>query len=102
MIKAANYLAALIAAAMIVSGAAPLHAQPAQLPIENLPPPARVIHAGYWPAACPLGTHYVCWHGSYGGRYCGCWHGGDVPACPAGYHFACRPDAFGGLYCACY
>jgi hypothetical protein len=102
MIKAAHYLAALTVTVAIMSGATQHSAQPAPLPMEGLPPSTRIIHAGYWPAACPFGTHYVCWHGSYGGRYCGCWHGGDAPACPAGYHFSCRPDAFGGLYCACY
>jgi len=94
-----------MAALAIASGAAVLQAKADPLAVERLASPARATPVGYysaWPDACPFGSHYVCWHGSYGGRYCGCWPGGDRPACPAGYHFTCRPDALGGLYCACY
>jgi hypothetical protein len=103
MIKTASWLAAVMTAIAIISSAAPVKAQLAQPPIEGRAAP--VMQAGYyslWPSACPFGSHYVCWRGSYGGRYCGCWPGGDRPACPAGYHFTCRPDPFGVPYCACY
>ena len=102
MTKAANCLAALAATAVIMSAAVALAAQ---LPAAAVATPARIIQAGYyapWSPACSYGSHYVCWRGSYGGRYCGCWAGGDRPACPAGYHFSCRPDPFGIPYCACY
>lgn len=101
-IRNANRLAVVIAAAAITSAAAPLAANADQLAIER---PAHVVQAGYlspWPGACPFGSHYVCGRGSYGGRFCGCWPGGDRPACPAGYHYTCRPDPFGNPYCACY
>jgi len=57
--------------------------------------------AGYSPL-CGYGAHYACWYGADGGRYCGCWLGGDRPACPYGYHFSCRYGPDGPIDCACY
>jgi hypothetical protein len=100
-----NRLAVVIAAGAIASALAPLAAQADPLVIERPASEARVVQVGnyaLWPWACPAGTHYTCWRGSYGGRYCGCWVGGDRPACPTGYYYTCRPDPFGNPYCACY
>jgi hypothetical protein len=96
-------LAVVIAA--IAIAVAPSAGQAEPLVAEQSAPAAHVVQAGYltpWPGACPFGQHYTCWRGSYGGRYCGCWVGGDRPACPAGYYYTCRPDPFGNPYCACY
>jgi len=98
-------LAGVVTSVAIASGAGLPTAKAAQLPAGRFAPAAHVIHAGYystWPPACSFGSHYVCWRGTYGGRYCGCWPGGDRPACPSGYHFACHPDPSGVPYCACY
>jgi hypothetical protein len=103
-VRHAIRLAAVIAGIAIGSGAALLQVKANPLPTEPLAA-ARVMHAGYLaptPWACPFGSHYTCWRGSYGGRYCGCWPGGDRPACPAGYYYTCRPDPFGNPSCACY
>jgi hypothetical protein len=103
VLRRANRLAVVIAAAVIASAAAPLAANAD--PLATGRPAARVVQAGYlapWPGACPYGSHYVCGRGSYGGRFCGCWPGGDRPACPVGYYYTCRPDPFGNPVCACY
>lgn len=73
---------------------------------ENFTPagyalPAVYYAAGY-AAACPFGSFYACHYGALGGRYCGCWLGGDHPACPYGYSFACGYGPYGSAYCACY
>jgi hypothetical protein len=104
-IRNAQRLAGIAAAAAFVAAVAPVAAKADPLAIGPLTPAARVTPAGYltpWPGACPFGTHYTCWRGSYGGRFCGCWAGGDRPACPTGYYYTCRPDPFGNPYCACY
>lgn len=110
MTRAANHLRAVGLIAACLTAAASFTPKAAAAPtvpplIAGITSTAHVIKAGYyapWPTACAYGSHYVCWRGSYGGRYCGCWAGGDRPACPAGYHFSCHPDAFGRPYCACY
>ena len=56
---------------------------------------------GYLPACSP-GLFYSCYIGTFGGRHCGCWPGGDHPACPIGYHYACPPDARGIPHCSCW
>lgn len=56
---------------------------------------------GYLPA-CPSGLFYACYYGTYGGRHCRCWPGGDHPACPIGYHYACPQDARGNRHCGCW
>jgi hypothetical protein len=101
-IRNANCLAFVIGAVAIASALAPLAAKADPLAIERS---ARVVQVGnyaLWPWACPAGSHYTCWRGSFGGRYCGCWAGGDRPACPTGYYYTCRPDPFGNPHCACY
>lgn len=104
-IRRAGRLAVVIAAIAIAPAAALSAAKADPLATERPTSAARVVQAGYltpWPGACPFGQHYTCWRGSGGGRYCGCWAGGDRPACPAGYYYTCRPDPFGNPYCACY
>lgn len=101
----AHCLAVVVAVLAIASAMSPWAAKADPLAIEHLAPAARVVQAGYyspWPWACPAGSHYTCWRGSYGDRHCGCWAGGDRPACPTGYYYTCRPDPFGNPYCACY
>jgi hypothetical protein len=109
MVRAANYLTAFITTIAIVLGGVQLQAKADPLSVTGLVSSPRPIHAGYssagyWggAAACSFGSHYACWYGAYGGRYCGCWPGGDHPACPYGYHFSCRSDGLGGRYCACF
>jgi hypothetical protein len=109
MVRAANYLTAFITTIAIVLGGVQLQAKADPLSVTGLVSSPRPIHAGYssagyWggAAACSFGSHYACWYGAYGGRYCGCWLGGDHPACPYGYHFSCRSDGLGGRYCACF
>ena len=61
----------------------------------------RYAGYGYLPACSP-GLFYACHYGTTGGRYCGCWPGGDHPACPIGYHYACPADARGYRHCDCW
>ena len=61
----------------------------------------RYTGDGYLPACSP-GLFYACHYGTFGGRYCGCWPGGDHPVCPIGYHYACPPDARGYRHCDCW
>jgi hypothetical protein len=51
---------------------------------------------------CAAGQHYACWTEVYGGRFCGCWIGGDRPACPRGYYFKCPVAPNGRNLCGCY
>jgi len=84
-----GFFKVMVVAAAMIAGSQPLPAQD------------RAFDDGFW-QSCPTGSHYACWYETYGGRFCGCWHGGDRPACPAGFHFACRPQPNGYRNCACY
>jgi hypothetical protein len=109
MTRAANCLTVFIATIAMVTGGMQLRAKADPLTVVGSASPLHPIHVGYYstgylagPATCSYGSHFACWYGAYGGRYCGCWPGGDHPACPYGYHFSCRVDGFGGKYCACF
>jgi len=96
-------LVAWIAAATAAWCAAPAWATPGA---ENFTPVGYILPAGYYTlgyvSACPYGFFYACHYGAQGGRYCGCWLGGDHPACPYGYSFACGYGPHGGAHCGCY
>ncbi len=64
--------------------------------------PLIAVGAYFHRPFCPQGTHYACWYGVYGHRYCGCWPGGDRPACPEGYYYDCRYAPDGQPVCGCY
>ena len=100
-----------VIAAVIGLYAAQLQAAPASIaaPQQNFTPFKQLVLGvhrydstnGYLPA-CPSGLFYACHYAPYGGRFCGCWPGGDRPACPGGYHYACPGDASGNTHCACW